>query len=140
MASDLYYLSKTDGTSKIYFNVNPTPLPDEEPVMKVINKELMPGLSGSTPVDGGRLSYIVGTNVNRSDLPITIKHATQATVDGIRTLFDLGVNLYYSPDDGTTIWQVCFADGKSFQPKRYEGSADLYSIQMAFNLVSKVAP
>lgn len=139
MASNLYYLSRTNGASKIYFNINPTPLPDIEPGMRVISKELMPGLDASgNPTDAGRIFYKIGSHITRQDLQITIPFATAATRTGIITLFNLSdATIYYSPDNGTNVYEVCFADGKPFTYKRQVGVSDIWEITLSFYIVSK---
>lgn len=135
-----YYLSKTDGTSKAYFTVNPVPLPDLVPGRRVIEKEIMPGLSGGSPVDGGLVYYDVGTHISRNKLDITVPFVTETIKNNIKTLFELSPtqSLYYSPDNGTNIWEVCWADGDPFIPSRAEGVSDRWRLEMHFRVLAKV--
>lgn len=137
MAS-LYYLSKTNGSSKVYFTVNPVPLPDIQPNRKVIVKDLMPGLSGSTPVDAGRVVYDIGSDVSRGTLEITVPFANSTMKTGIDALHAVVQQLYYSPNNGTNIWKVSWQEN-GYQSRRIDNVSDLWRIQMNFNIMAQIS-
>lgn len=137
-----HYLSRPDGTGKVYFDVPPEPVPTPAPMRRGSVKKMLNGWDPALerPIPGAVLVYDGGYGAGDCTMEFTTELATGTTMEAIRTLSLEAATLYYSPNDGGTIWEVAWQPGQSFLPQRHPQIATpAYHISLKFNVIAQIS-
>ena len=110
MPATTYYLQKSSGGDKVYLDL--PPLSPPRPVFKRHgeSRKMLNAWSGAEVTPGQVVHFDAPPHVSDGTLALQVEFATQATVDALEAVYMAAGTLYYSPDDGTTVWEVAWAD------------------------------
>lgn len=147
MPIQTHYLSRNDNvTGKVEFRVLSTGgLPDPPVPNGTRRGSVKKTLSSFTVGTGGAIISVPGVRVvwdgglAPSDYDIDVKtdFITAAQLAGLSALRDVTESLYYSPDNGTTVYEVSFQAGQSFVAEKNVGHPE-YTLTMRFYVLSRV--
>lgn len=134
MASSAYIADGSD-SNKVYFEVDPVPIPlvNYKPIYTA--KQRVNGYSGGAVIPGGFDYYLAGCTDSGAEIAVTVKLMVMATYTAIITRMKSGSVFVFSPD-GTRKYKGFIGDGSfSF----LEGSATYIQGNFTFKVTEVLA-
>lgn len=109
------YISNSDGSGKVYFDIDPSPVPlPKYEVVGSSRRTLNTRDGGGNIIPGQWHHYLGGTHQSGAVLDVQISKMTKTTYESIIakiTGAEIG-QVQFSPDDGVTIYNCVFAPGE----------------------------
>lgn len=134
-----HYLSKNDGSGKIYLEGLEVPNPLPRFNRGAAQGELltmMPGENAGKAAPG--LECSVNYGVVQGRLRIQLPYCSAATYDDLEELHSTGDSVYYSDDDGANVWELDFLpEDAGWNPQPIRGTPD-QQLEMNFLELRKV--
>jgi len=130
------YIANADGTSKVYFDIDPTPLPiPKYEVVGAKKRTLNTRDINGNIIPGQWHHYTGGTHITGATLDVQIPMMTRTTFDNIiAKITGSGMGEVQFSPDGTTVYNCVFAPGEiAIEP--IEGT-ELLAGSLKFNLTS----
>jgi len=141
MASS-YFIADSDGTSnKVYFDVDPMPIPTLERVRIVAEQPLLPSKNASGDyVAGGSKITDMGASMVGGRFHIFIPYMSDSNLDSLLSKYQNTIKQvsFYHADDGVTYLCV-FDSGNSLRYTRPEGiGTSWYEVEITLVVVGTV--
>jgi hypothetical protein len=105
--------------------------------------QMIPGWDGTNPTPGKLVHFDFGADQSGGIIELLIPYVDSTLYTSLETKYFTAAPMLYSPDNGTNVWRVAWADGESLDPTPIPGAEDRrdplgeYRVQIRLKIIEK---